>query len=813
MVRASVAAFSWASGELSELMYGRRDFARYQNGARALRGFIALPEGPVTRLPGTRFMGLTAGNVRGRLMSFVFSEEDAVLLEWTANLLRFWRQGALVEVASVPYSIATPYSLARLANLKHLQSSDRIYLTEGSKAPRRLSRMAIDNWVMDDTPFVGGPFASRNLDQSREVSASGISGSVTLTASADIWTTAHVGTRIKLTEIQPATVPYWAGQVAAVIGTEAYYDGKAYRIVAFGGQTGPTGVAEPVVVAGSPPGIAADGDVIWTWVAAGNPMSAPARANLTAVSLGARRFFATANLTAEVAGFISTPPGKTTGVNPPTHSEGYFLTDADGPVWAYLHDGTGTALITAFGDARHVTATVDGILPASLVTQPTYRWSEAAWSDTRGWPAAIGAFEQRHFYGGTSTEPRTIWASVAGGTTDMTAGANDDDGFTSVLPSAPQNIGAIRWILGLSEYLYIGTSADEVVGRSTNLDQAFGFANSRFTIESSEGVAVGAPVVVENLPVFIDKSGTKLLSANITELGRLRPDALTQIARHILAPEAEKIVLQTLPVQIVWAVLADGDLVGLTFTPSQQVVGFHRHNLGGNVEDIEVLPSDDGLTQHLWLVVRRVLDGVVNHCVERMEHPFVDLDGGDAVLADAWHLFAARRYQGAAVKVLTAIVPHLVGETVVAWTEFGAFEDLVVAAGGTVTLPRAVTSAIVGIDKAGAQRFDTLDIQSGQPDGGDDGRNRTHRATGLRLHRTGGGTMSIMSVTGGVTTAGEARPLIQRRALQDLTLLDGVIDLPGGRAWGQQVWQRFRPEPGAPLTIMARTATIMATDD
>ena len=79
MVRVSPSTVSAASGELSELMFARRDFVRFQNGMRRVRGFIAMPEGPLTRAPGTRFMGFTRNNAPARLMAFAFRDEDEVL--------------------------------------------------------------------------------------------------------------------------------------------------------------------------------------------------------------------------------------------------------------------------------------------------------------------------------------------------------------------------------------------------------------------------------------------------------------------------------------------------------------------------------------------------------------------------------------------------------------------------------------------------------------------------------------------------------------------------------------------------------------
>lgn len=813
MVRVSPASYSAASGELSELMHGRRDFVRFQNGARRMRGFLPLPEGPVTRLPGTRFIGFTRDDQPARLMAFSFRDEDAVLLEWTDALLRFWRLGAAVMTGPVPYEIATPYPLASLTRLKSLVSADRVYLVDGARAPRRLSRFALTNWTIEQTAFTGGPFAPRNLDETIEIRATAVQGPTDLLASSPVFAAHHVGTLFELKEIDTSDTPYWDADAPASVGDRVYFNARVYEIVAFDGQKGLTGAAQPSVGAGPDFLIADDNQVLWSYVATGNSGGHAAWAASTQVKLGDRRYLATGNVTAEVVGFLSTVAGRTTGVNPPVHTEGNWLAGPTGPVWKMLHDGSGIVRVTSVSSPTLATGVVEKRLPDGLLTRPTYRWSEQAWSDARGWPAAIGSFEQRHIYGGTLTEPRTIWTSVIGGTTDLTSGILADDGFSYILNALPKKIGAIHSIQNAGDVVYLGTTDDELTGRSPELDSGFTRENCRFGTDSTEGSRPADPVVVENSPLFLSKDGLRLLAMVIDpNTGRFRPENLTKLARHILAPGATKLVYQSTPIPIVWVLIGDGQLGGLTFVPSEQVIGFHRHDLGGFVEDIEVLPSDDGSSQDLWLVVRRVLNGVTRRCIERMEKPFIDLDGIEPNLADAWHQMCAFRWQGAASTII-ACPAHLEGMEVTAWTDLGGFAGLMVS-GGQVTLPRAVTSAIIGLDVTDTQQFDTLDIVTGQPDGGDDGRLRTHRAGALRLHRTAGGTLSVV----GITDAKEvietpAEPFFNLAAFEAPTLRTGVIEPAGLKGWDHQIFYRIRPEPGAPLTLTARTPTIMITDD
>ncbi len=810
MVRVSPPSPSVASGELSALMHGRTDYERYANGARKCRGFMVLPEGPVTRLPGTEFLGRTHNNQPACLMRFKFSDEDAVLLEWTAMLLRFWRDGELVPASgqTTPYSIATPYTIAQAKRLHSLLSSDRVYLAEGEVAPHRLSRFAIDNWTIEPTVFENGPFSPRNLDTAQELTVDGISGSIGVTANFDHFTADHVGVLFELHEVNTSGTPYWTADIDAVTDEEYYYNGNVYRIAGFDADNGTCHTSAPTATAVG--GVVDSGGVVqWTSFADSNSGGYPDWVAKEIVSIGDRRW--TGSYVFEVSGFALT--GRNTGINPPVHKDGLWLAEKGGPIYEYLSDGSGIFRISAVTDARTATADVVRQLPEGLVSSGTYRWAEQAWSAIKGYPRAIGSYRQRHIYGGSPEEPRTLWHSVIGGTVDMSATGGDDEGFSYALDSDARENGKITYIVGCEGVLHIGTTAGEFVGSSSDADRAYAEETAIYDNDTDIGSSDIAPVVVAGKVVFLDKTGRRLLALLVGQDGKFDGEPLTQIARHILAPGCVKVVYQSEPVPVIWAVLSNGELVGCTYILKQRTLGFHRHTLaGGHVTDIEVMPSEDGASEVLELVVKRVVGGQDQYFRERLQKPFVDLDGDAPVLADAWHLYAAVRYQGDLTDTITGL-DHLDGQEVVAWTEAGAVTNLTVE-NSQVTLPEQVTSAIVGLDGSDDEVFDTLDMRVGTPDGGDEGRMKAHRASGVHLHWSSGGTFQVVGSIEGVPVVTDPAKLVDPTYAEPVRLVeDAVVDLPGHKGWASQSYFRFKPEPGAPLTIVARTPTMMVSDD
>lgn len=68
-------------GEISPLLRGRVDQPRYSTGAREMSNFVPMPQGGVTRRPGTRYLGTALGD-DGRLVPFVFSATQGRMLEF-----------------------------------------------------------------------------------------------------------------------------------------------------------------------------------------------------------------------------------------------------------------------------------------------------------------------------------------------------------------------------------------------------------------------------------------------------------------------------------------------------------------------------------------------------------------------------------------------------------------------------------------------------------------------------------------------------------------------------------------------------------
>ncbi|KKM80815.1 hypothetical protein LCGC14_1336100, partial [marine sediment metagenome] len=85
---------AWNKGQFSQYMDGRTDLSGYYNAASKLINALVLPHGGFVKRPGTIFKAISA--TRANLTPFEFSVGDALILEWSNLLLRFYKDQAQV---------------------------------------------------------------------------------------------------------------------------------------------------------------------------------------------------------------------------------------------------------------------------------------------------------------------------------------------------------------------------------------------------------------------------------------------------------------------------------------------------------------------------------------------------------------------------------------------------------------------------------------------------------------------------------------------------------------------------------------------
>lgn len=190
-----IAKTSFASGEIGPAMLGRVDLRAFENGARTLRNVVVQPSGGVRRRPGLAHVALLPG--KARLIAFEFNTEQAYLLALLGGEMRVFRDG--VQVATV----ATPWTAAQIDQVAWTQSADTLLVVHPDVPPRRITRTSHTAWTVEQWSFFeekGVRMQPHHKFAGTDVTLqpSGTSGTVTLTASADVFVAGHAGGRLRV---------------------------------------------------------------------------------------------------------------------------------------------------------------------------------------------------------------------------------------------------------------------------------------------------------------------------------------------------------------------------------------------------------------------------------------------------------------------------------------------------------------------------------------------------------------------------------------------------------------------------------------
>lgn len=725
MTRYAPAQVAFSSGEIDPLLYQRADYQRYKTGLAACRGFLPLPQGGFTRAPGTLHRGATHDDTAAILIHFVFSQEDACVLEFTPFRMRVWRYGSLVMSGAAPYVLATPYDGDALQRLQWVQSADVLLLADGSRPIHRLARLALDSWTLAAAEVENGPFRVQNLDEALTIQASAETGSVTLTASSAIFEAGHVGA---LWMLKPTdySVPLWVGNDGIEVGDLRRYGDHVYRLAS----------------------------------------------------------------------------GGNTGVNVPQHTEGTQFTDK-ATSWEHMTDGSGIVRITSVTSPTSADATVLKRIPGSCVDAPTYRWSEGAWSERRGYPASLALVDQRLAVASTPSEPRTVWFSTVGTTLDFEPSVEADGSFAYAV-SGGDGQNRIQTLVAGRSGLHIFAAGEEYSARSESKAQVIGIGTTVFGLDSSIGAASIRPVSPDGNPIFVTRDRRRLFMVSYSfQDDANRPLNLSLPSQHLGAEGFAQIVWQDAPQRMAWLRRDNGDLCAMIHDPAEEILGWALIPVaGGHVEAMCITPDATGARDVLTMVVRRQIGDRTVRFVEELAQTYGGMTGTEPI-ASAVHFFAAISYHGDEVNTFS--LPHLAGCTVHAWTNLGEFEDLLVAENGEVVLPESVTTACIGIfDRS--HYAETLPIIAASPEGSALGRRqRLQAGITVGVHRTAQGELSVVERDFAQPAREGARYKIAPRQVA-ASLVDAFSGLVNVEATSGQATQqsiRIRPWSGAPLTITA----------
>lgn len=264
MGKSSPIQTSFNGGELSPLLAGRVDVAKYAIGAKIMENFIPVTQGPAVARPGFRVVEEVKDSAaKTWLVRFEFSEDDAYMIEVGHLYMRFYTNRGQVLLTGAPYEIATPYTSADLINadgtfaVRCVGTGDEIYLVHPKYPPQLLSRFSSTNWTIAPVQCNPPPFAAQNNTATTVYASASTGSGIALTASAAVWTAGEVGSYFYLGQRDVNDVKQWEADVAITTGAIRRSLGINYQAL----NSATTGSVKPTHISGA----VYDGDTGVQW--------------------------------------------------------------------------------------------------------------------------------------------------------------------------------------------------------------------------------------------------------------------------------------------------------------------------------------------------------------------------------------------------------------------------------------------------------------------------------------------------------------------------------------------------------------------
>ena len=687
---------SFGTGEISPLIGGRTDQARYFNSCHILENFVPLVQGGVRRRGGMAYAG--AAKAVAYLFPFIFSESDSYVLEFTNNCIRFWTYDAngdpfqIVDGGGWPIEVVTTYTLAELPAVLAKQSGDVVFLVHKDHPQASLTRVSATSWILSDIVFDPPATYEADTDLATTLYALGTIGAAVFLGSGlddansgGTFTGTTGGTPPVYTlEVDANGIPdtfkwkknsgSWTSGVS-MSGVHTLSDGVT---VLFTNSTGHLIGDQWTITVQTVNGV--------TFVAGGSVfLTADVGRHIKGPNAGSAVITSLSSATTVIGDILG---GTFPGVGTPIASGAWWLkdspvtkntTDKAGPkgttiqfqtdddawrtadVGKYVQILGGTVHLNLWQTAKRMQGVCVAYLSNwndALHTGSDYAYGGAwtleseTWTAARGYPSRITLGEQRVFYAGSAEEPDHIRATEIADYYGFPKGILDSDALDYVLASEEVNI--MSW-LHYWKGLACGTLGSEftITGNSGGpLVPAGAPGGTLMTPQTTYGSEPIPPQKVEDALLFVERSGRKVREFIYdSRMDSYRSFDLTAFADHLTwTYPFTRSAYQKTPYQLVWYIRSDGSLCPLAYSRENEMTGWARATTGasGVVVSSCCVPNPVKKRDDLWLSLTRVIGGSTVQTVE--------------VLSWDSHLDCAKKYAGAETATLTGL-GHLNGQS------------------------------------------------------------------------------------------------------------------------------------------------------
>lgn len=573
-----------------------------------------------------------------------------------------WVDSCTVEAAGV-MSLPSPYLAADLSAVRIDQSADVLFVACSGRQQRRIERRSTRSWsiVIYQTP--DGPFRVENTNNNT-ITATALTGNVTLTASSPTFKATHIGALFSLTSVgqsvtqsvsaqnvwsNPVEVTRSGADRAIAIGISGVFVGTVSLQRSIGSNSGPwSDLATPV----------------WT-----TDIADSFNDTLNNQDIWYRIGIKTGNYTSGTAVVsLSIGSGSTTGI---------------GRITDFTNNLTvGAEVVSAFGA---ITA--------------TNQWAEGDWSDARGWPSSVAFHDGRLWWSGKGK----VWGSISDAYNLFNASAIGDSApINRSIGSGP--VDTINWLISMQR-MVMGAQGSEITISSTALGDPITPTNFNMRPGSTQGSSSTRPVKIDQRGIFVNRTGTRVfelvMGSNYPFYDYVASDMMA-VVPELGLPGIVRMDVQRQPDTRVHCIRSDGKAIVAVTDKDEQVQAWIQVETNGSIEDVVVLPAITGnIDDQVYYVVNRTINGATVRYIEKWAQ---ELDcRGDKKLCNLADSYVS--YTGAPATVITGL-GTMEGHQVVVWAD-GAdvgtddsatpWVQRYTVTAGQITLAKAASNVVVGL--------------------------------------------------------------------------------------------------------------------
>lgn len=647
---------SFAGGEITPEMFARLDLSKFQTGLKLCRNFRTLAHGPAARRPGFKYhLMAKVTSQRVRLIPFVYSADQAVILEFGDSYVRFHnKDGTLLEANQAVVS-ATNANPAVIEITGHGYADDDWVFSTFTDGMEELTGrfFQVDNATTDT-------FTLKDL-YGVAVSGVGLSAYVSGGTFARVYTLASPYTPSQLADIKFAqnsdvltlTHPSVATRELRRLGATNWQ----FSTVSFVPSLAvPTGVGAVATVA------------VATNLTTQTYLVTAVASDLVTESLASSQASCSNNLT--LAGNFNTISWSAS-----VGAARYYVYKKRGGVFGFIGQTTTLSLVDDNIEADTLISP-----PENLITLNT---------GATDYPSAVTYYERRRWFAAPTAKPQSLFATRNATESNLTSSipSRADDALEFRIAAQQQN--AIRHLIPLTDLIALtagghfrifadGGPALEIATLSVK-PQGFG------------GAANVTPALTESSALYVQAQGSRVreLAYDSSGQGAFRSIDVSLLAPHLFdGYTIREMAFVRAPEATLWVVRSDGVLLGLTYVPDQQVFAWHQHDTDGVFESCAVIPEDN--EDVLYVVVQRTINGQVLRYIERATPRQY------GALEDAFFVDAGLTYDGVETATVNGL-HHLVGKDVQVLADGAVVTGKTVAADGSLELDVAASKVTVGL--------------------------------------------------------------------------------------------------------------------